>query len=167
MTKQINDYKGFSDMMEKAIAYIWAEAEMLDNKNYLEWENLWTEDGLYIVPIDHDATDFTSQLNYVYDDARMRRLRIERLTSGFSASAADAARTVRTVSRFTVLSESDNVIEVRSAQILVGYKRGAHTVFAADLTHTIRFIDGTPKLEKKIVRLINSEDSLDAIGFLL
>ncbi len=167
MTNHSGDLQGFSPMMQKAIAYIWMEAEMLDKKDYLAWENLWTENGIYVLPIDPEATDFASQLNYVFDDARMRRLRIGRLTSGFSASAADSANTVRTISRFSKVAESDDVIEVNSAQILIGFKRGKHTVFAANLTHKIRFIDGTPKLEQKIVRQINSEDSLDAIGFLL
>lgn len=167
MTDHNMNLQGFSPMMQHAIAYIWAEADMLDRKDYLAWENLWAKDGIYVIPIDPDTTDFASQLNYVYDDARMRRLRIERLTSGFSASAADAARTVRTVSRFHQIAAEDNVIEVNSAQILVAFKRGKHTVFAANLTHRIRFIDGKPTLEQKVVRQINSEDSLDAIGFLL
>jgi 3-phenylpropionate/cinnamic acid dioxygenase small subunit len=167
MTNPTNDLQGLSNMMQQAIAYIWAEADMLDKKNYLEWESLWTENGTYVIPIDPDTTDFASQLNYVYDDARMRRLRIERLTSGFSASAADAANTVRTVSRFFKTAETDDMIEINSAQVIVGFKRGKHTLFAANLTHKIRFIDGIPKLEQKVIRLINSEDSLDAIGFLL
>ncbi len=159
--------QGFSEPLAKAIAFIWQEAELLDRKDYANWSALWSEDGHYVVPIDPNATDFAAQLNYAYDDARMRKLRIERLTSGFAMSAADASATVRTVSRFVPVHLSAGLVEVNSAQILVGYKRQAHTMFVANLTHRIRFGAEGPRLEQKVVRLINSTDALNALGFLL
>ncbi|MDP1304428.1 aromatic-ring-hydroxylating dioxygenase subunit beta, partial [Klebsiella pneumoniae] len=84
--------------MARAIAFIWKEAELLDKKDYAAWQALWTEDGYYVVPIDPDTTDYAASLNYAYDNAHMRKIRIERLTSGHAMSAVDAAATVRTVS---------------------------------------------------------------------
>jgi 3-phenylpropionate/cinnamic acid dioxygenase small subunit len=156
-----------STPLGRALAFIWQEAELLDRKDYAAWGELWSEEGLYIVPIDPDTTDFASQLNYVYDDARMRRLRIERFTSGHSMSAADSATTVRTVSRFSLAATEGDVVEVHSAQLLAAYKRGATTLFAANLTHRIRLSAERPVLEQKVVRLINSQDALNALGFLL
>lgn len=169
MTNNTDSLPGFSETMTRAIAFIWREAELLDRKNYAEWSALWSDEGMYVVPInpDPDETDFESQLNYVYDNPRMRKLRIDRLTSGFAVSAVDASNTLRTVSRFSQVSDIDSVIEVNSAQMLVGYKRGTHTIFAANLTHRIHFGEHGPKLEQKVIRLINSTDSLNALGFLL
>ena len=155
-----------------AIALIWREAELLDRKAYADWLTLWTDTGHYTVPIDPTTTDFSSTLNYVYDDHVMRGLRVERMTCGFSASASDAARTVRTVSRFTKAGapDVDNVIEVRSSQIVAANKRGITTLFAADLTHRIALSstpDGEAKIIDKVIRLIDSEEALNAIGFLL
>lgn len=155
------------DPLGQAIAYIWAEAELLDNKDYAAWAALWDNEGKYIVPIENDTDDFASTLNYVYDDARMRALRIARLTSGHSMSAADAANTVRTVSRFRLVSLDNGVAEVNSSQVVVGYKRGKHTLYAANLNHRIDLAGGTPRLLRKVVRLVNAADSLSAIGFLL
>ena len=90
----------------RAIEVIWREAEMLDRRDYRAWLDLWDASGFYVVPIDPQATDFAATLNYAYDDQHMRELRVQRMTSGYSASASDAARTVRTVSRFTLTSES-------------------------------------------------------------
>ena len=97
----------------------------------------------------------------------MRELRVQRMTSGFSASASDAARTVRTVSRFTLSDDSADLVEVKSSQIVIAYKRGASTIFAADLTHKIDMSSGEPRLVEKVVRLIDSTEALSAIGFLL
>ena len=158
---------GLAQPLAAAITFIWREAEILDRKDYAAWSALWDPAGIYVVPIDPDTTDFSASLNYVYDDARMRKLRIERLSSGFSMSAVEASNTVRTVSRFTLVSHTDDLVEVNSAQVLIGFRRGTHTIFAANLTHKIRLLPDGPKLEQKVVRLINSTDSLSALGFLL
>lgn len=151
----------------KALQFIWLEAELLDRKDYRGWLDLWSQSGIYVVPIDPETVDFAATLNYAYDDQHMRELRVERLTSGYSPSAADAARTVRTVSRFTIANTSANIVELRSAQIVVAYKRGAATLFAADVEHRISVAEGEPRIEQKVVRLIDSTDTLNAIGFLL
>jgi 3-phenylpropionate/cinnamic acid dioxygenase small subunit len=151
----------------KAVQFIWREAELLDRKNYRAWLDLWSPLGFYVVPIDPDATDFAATLNYAYDDQHMRELRVQRLTSGYSPSVTDAARTVRTVSRFTVVSEETDMIDVHSAQVIVAYKRGVATLFAADVEHRISLAGGEPHIEQKVVRLIDSTDALNAIGFLL
>ncbi|MPY57098.1 aromatic-ring-hydroxylating dioxygenase subunit beta [Streptomyces spongiae] len=150
-----------------AVSLIWREAHLLDARRYEEWDALWAEGGEYVVPIDRDATDFASHLNLVYDDDRMRRMRIERLTGGLSISAAAAARTVRSVSRFVVTDREADAIEICSAQILVAYKREETFVLAADVTHRIEFGADGPRISRKIVRLVNSEDSVTASGFLL
>ncbi|WP_250515138.1 aromatic-ring-hydroxylating dioxygenase subunit beta [Caballeronia sp. INDeC2] len=153
--------------LARAIEFIWREADMLDRRDYRAWLDLWDPNGFYVVPIDPNATDFAATLNYAYDDQHMRELRVQRMASGYSASASDAARTVRTVSRFTLSSDSADVVEVRSAQVIVAYKRGVSTIFAADLTHKIGMAGGEPKLLEKVIRLIDSTEALSAIGFLL
>ncbi|SKC75535.1 3-phenylpropionate/cinnamic acid dioxygenase, small subunit [Burkholderia sp. CF099] len=153
--------------LARAIEFIWREAEMLDRRDYRAWLDLWDASGFYVVPIDPQATDFAATLNYAYDDQHMRELRVQRMVSGYSASASDAARTVRTVSRFTLTSDAADVVEVKSAQVIVAYKRGMSTIFAADLTHKISFATGEPRLVEKVIRLIDSTEALSAIGFLL
>src|ERR1700722_10179391 len=112
----------------RAVQFIWHEAELLDRKDYRAWLELWSPKGFYVVPIDPLATDFAATLNYAYDDHAMRALRVQRLSSGYSPSVVDAARTVRTVSRFTLSSEGADTVDVRSAQVLVAYKRGVSTL---------------------------------------
>ena len=151
----------------RAIEFIWREAEMLDRRDYRAWLGLWDTSGFYVVPIDPQTTDYAATLNYAYDDHDMREKRVQRMTSGYSASASDAARTVRTVSRFTLTSDAADVVEVKSAQVIVACKRGTSTIFAADLTHKISFATGEPRLLEKVIRLIDSTEALSAIGFLL
>lgn len=156
------------ERLSEAVAFIWREADLLDRGAYDEWLALWTQDGRYVVPIDPATTDFEATLNYAYDDAQMRRMRVARLTAGQSASALHAARTVRTVSRFVTVADEAAMQEIRCAQILVAYKRERTEVIAADLTY--RLVRTGPQelaIDRKVVRLVNATDSLSCFGFLL
>jgi 3-phenylpropionate/cinnamic acid dioxygenase small subunit len=156
------------DTFTRLVSFVWREAELLDRREYRAWLDLWDPKGFYVVPIDPQTTDFAATLNYVYDDHEMREKRVQRMVSGFSASAADAARTVRTVSRFTAEGGTPGIVELQSAQVVVAYKRGATTLFGADVTHRLS-IDGQSEIRivDKIIRLIDSTEALSAIGFLL
>lgn len=151
----------------RAIDLVWQEGAALDAKDYPAWEEMFTDEGYYIVPIDPDTTDFASSLNMIYDDKRMRRLRTERMTQGYAPSAVAAARTIRTISRFTVEEVSDTRVVIRSAQILSAFKRDQFSTIGAELTHTIVLDSSGDKIAEKVARLINSEDAVNAAGFLI
>ena len=153
--------------LQEAAEFIWREADMLDRLDYRPWLKLWTDEGRYIVPIDREAEDRAAALNVAYDDRTMREARVKRLLSGFSMSAAPPARTVRTASRFVTLEEGTDRISVRCAQHLVEYKYERTRVLAADVTYRlVRTVDGLA-LDEKVVLLINSDDALFGIGYLL
>jgi 3-phenylpropionate/cinnamic acid dioxygenase small subunit len=153
--------------VQRAIELVWREAALLDAKDYKTWNTLYAEDAHYVVPIDPDTEDFENTLNMVYDDARMREMRVVRLTEGYSMSAVDSARTVRTVSRFTVESVSDTEVTLRSGQVLVSYKRDQFAVLGAELTHRIRLSEEGDLIAQKVVRLLNSDAAVSAPGYLL
>ena len=154
-------------LVGRAIELIWREAQLLDDKKYEEWQTLYTDDAKYIIPVDPDTEDFESSLNMVYDDARMRHMRVTRLVQGYSMSAVAAARTSRTISRFTVEELTESTVTLRSAQVLVGFKRDKFQVLGADLTHRVRFTGDDARIELKLVRLVNADSAVNASGFLL
>lgn len=151
----------------RAIELVWQEAALLDAKDYEGWEKLYAEDARYVIPIDPDTEDFESSLNMVYDDARMRRMRVTRMVEGYAISAVDAARTARTVSRFTVQEVTDEKVVLRAAQIVVSFKRGAHNMLGADIHYEIRLGDEDEHIVLKVVRLLNSDAAVNASGYLL
>jgi 3-phenylpropionate/cinnamic acid dioxygenase small subunit len=153
--------------LQEAAAFIWLEADLLDTQDYTAWLGLWTTSGRYIIPVDREGEEYASRLNIAYDDAAMREARVKRLCSGLSMSSAPAARTVRTVSRLRLLASSGAGLTLRAAQLLVEYKYDRTRVLAADVAYRlIRTADGL-KLDEKVVRLINSDDALHGVGYLL
>lgn len=153
--------------LQEAIEFIWREAELLDRQNYQEWLSLWLDEGLYVVPIDRADGDRAATLNVLYDDAEMRKARVKRLKSGFSISSAPSARTVRTLSRFVLGEQGGAGVEVRCAQHIVEYKFERTRILAGDATYRLVRCDGELKIERKEVLLINSDEALWGIGYLI
>lgn len=170
--KRPQEYSGVSTAdprVARAIDLVSYEAELLDRKNYEDWEELYAEDGIYVIPIDPEVEDFANHLNMVFDDGAMRSARVVRLSEGYAISAVDAATTIRTLGRFIAAEVTDAEVRLRAAQVLVAYKRGNHQIWAGDVEYRIRF--GPDKTQDRIVlkaiRLVDSQDAVPASGFLL
>lgn len=156
-----------TQLITQAAAFIWQEADMLDHAEYDAWLELWTADGAYIVPIDPKETDFANSLNYANDDGKMRQLRTARLVSGESVSTTPAPNVVRSVSRFRVLGDDGKLVTVRCAQNLREFNKDRQRHYTADVTYELLRAGDSFKLHRKIVRLVNSTDTLQAIAYIL
>ena len=156
-----------TELIAQVSAFLWQEADMLDHAEYAQWLESWTADGLYVVPIDPQETDFANTLNYAYDDAGMREKRVARLGSGESISTSPLPRTVRDVSRFRILSNDGSQVTVRCAQNLREFRKDVLKHYTADVSFELVRSGGSFLIRRKIVRLINATDTLQGIGYIL
>ncbi|WP_054899833.1 aromatic-ring-hydroxylating dioxygenase subunit beta, partial [Pseudomonas sp. NBRC 111131] len=120
-----------------------------------------------IIPIDPRQTDYENTLNYAYDDHHMRTLRVQRLVGGESISTSPQPRTVRSLSRIRVLSDDGVTVTVRAAQNLREFRKESLKHYTADLTYTLVRREGGFQLQRKVISLINSDDTLAGIGYIL
>ena len=63
------------------IDFVVNEARLLDAKRYAEWNALFTDDGIYWVPLTPEQVDGIHHNSHLYEDKLLRDLRIERLKS--------------------------------------------------------------------------------------
>lgn len=154
-------------LLNQVVAFLWEEGDMLDNELYDEWLQLWHKDGRYIVPIDPKETDFANTLNYANDDAQMRVMRVRRLTGGESISTSPEPRTIRMNTRFRILEDDGDMLTVRCAQFLTDFRKENARQYAANLTYQLQRHEGSFLIVQKVVRLINSDDVLQTIGYIL
>lgn len=152
-------------LLAQVTEFLWAEADLLDRKDYDVWLDLWQGNGFYTLPIG-DTEDFANALNLCHDDAKMRRDRIVRFQQGFSISSAPPAQTVRTVSRIVIEKAEGDVITVRSAEHVVEDKFGRQRLWAANMTHVLIASDGGFRIRNKVVRLLNSDGMLNSFSYL-
>jgi 3-phenylpropionate/cinnamic acid dioxygenase small subunit len=155
-----------TQLLADVTAFLNTEADMLDHKEYKQWLDLWLETGLYIVPVDHGATDYANTLNVAYDDEHMRLLRVERLTSGDAVSTQLAEKTVRTMSRFRVLDDIDGVVRVRCAYCLYEDNKNGIRTYPANVQFKLVRDGGSFKIAEKIVKVMKSSQHLTTISYL-
>ncbi len=154
-------------ILNQAIQFINREADLLDQGEFRSWLTLWKPTGLYIIPIDHQTTDYANTLNYAYDNQKMREKRVNRLYSGESISTTPRARTIRMSGRYCLVSSNDRSVEVRCAQSLWEFRKGNRQHHVADITYELEISDNDFLITKKIIKIINSEEYLSSVGYIL
>jgi 3-phenylpropionate/cinnamic acid dioxygenase small subunit len=63
------------------IDFVVREARLLDERRYDEWLDLWTDDGLYWVPLVPGQEEALHHNSHLHEDTLLRTLRVERLKS--------------------------------------------------------------------------------------
>lgn len=156
-----------TQVLNDVTSFIWTEADLLDHQNYREWLDLWTEKGLYIVPVEFDADDnYINTLNLALDDANMRRMRVNRLENGESVSARATGNTVRMVSRVRVLEAGKNLVVARCAMTLNEMRHGTLVTYPADVEYQLEPSGDSYRLHRKVVRLMHSDSFLRTVSFI-
>ncbi len=159
---------GHGSDLDACVRFLMHEAHILDRADYTAWLSLWRTDGIYVVPATRDAAaDPLNCLNYVYDDLDMRQRRVRRLQSGTALVTSPVTRTVRSLSRFMRLDSDDGLCHVSSSLLLVASRRSVQRLMAADIVHVIDFAGFGPLLVRKTVVLINADEPLTDISFIL
>lgn len=152
-------------LLQDVTAFLWAEADLLDRKDYDQWLALWIKEGFYTMPIGAEE-DFDNVLNLCHDNDKMRRDRIFRFQQGFSISSAPPAVTIRTVSRVVIDKAEGDQITLRAAEHVIEDKFGRQRVWAADLRYDLQLVDGAFRIRNKVVRLLNSDGMLNSFSYL-
>ena len=153
--------------LQEAMAYVWLEADRLDHAEYDDWLAMWAPEARYIVPVEPGVTDFEAHLNYAYDDQSMREKRVERMLSGVSVSASPVPRTIRSLSRFRLMAEEGDTVELRCMQHVTEFRRGRERSYCADLEFRLVRDGSSFKIGRKVVRLINADHALGGISYIL
>ena len=147
--------------------FLYYEADLMDEHRYDEWLELWTDDALYWVPTGRDEVDPKREISLIYDDRTRLQVRIARLKSGFAHAQEPKSRMRRLISNIVVGEETNRDILSRSNFLLVELRRGKQDLFAGRTIHRLRPYAGSFKLVFKKVLLVNNDESIDNLTFLI
>lgn len=147
--------------------FLYHEADLMDEHRYDEWLALWTDDALYWVPTGRDDIDPAREISLIYDDRVRLQVRIARLKSGFAHAQEPKSRMRRLVSNVVLTEEANGEIIASSNFLLVELRRGRQDVFAGRTLHRLRAQNGSFKLVSKKVLLVNNNEPIDNLTFLI
>jgi len=155
-----------SSLRERVEEFLFHEAKLIDEYRYEEWLALWTEDGLYWVPCNADDADPARQAMIIYDNRARLEERIYRLTSGAAWAQQPRSRTRRLISNVEVKA-SDGSYAVESNCIIAELRRSRQDIFAARMIHTLRPAGESFRIAFKKVLLLNNDEAIDNLTFLV
>lgn len=155
-----------SSVVEPELAgFIYLEARLADEARYSEWEGLWGEDARYWVPR-HPESDPDQEVSYVYDNRRRIASRVAQLNTGARHSQTPPSKMRRVLSNMEVLERDDTTVTVGSNFMLFEY-RFSMVIWAGRYIHRVRTTGGEYRLVDKIVHLVNGEDAISNMSFLI
>jgi 3-phenylpropionate/cinnamic acid dioxygenase small subunit len=146
--------------------FLFHEARLMDEHRYDEWLALWDSDATYWIPCNADDIDPTRNVSVVYDRRGQLRNRIQRLKETLWLRE-QAPRLKRLVSNILVESESPSEVEVNSNFILAELHRHQQLLWAGSTTHRLVANDGGFKIKYKKVILLNNNEPLPNMMFLI
>jgi 3-phenylpropionate/cinnamic acid dioxygenase small subunit len=149
--------------------FLYQEARLADAHDYDAWEALWTDDAIYWVPAGGEsAEDPTTQVSVLFDNRSRIGTRIRQLKSGKRHSQTPKSNVVHSITNVEVLGLHENGDTEITASLLAVESRERGTVlWAGRVEYRIRRVDGELKLAWKKVTLVDRDQPLYTLSFLI
>lgn len=149
------------------IEFVYHEARLIDEKRLEEWYELFTEDGLYWMPLTRDQTDGRTQTSLFYEDRLLLKVRIERLRSPNAFSQSEPSWCQHVLQAPRVESRDDATCVLRTPFMYLEVQRDDQQVYAGVAWHHLTMRDGKLRMRMKKIDLLNRESALPSIQLLL
>jgi 3-phenylpropionate/cinnamic acid dioxygenase small subunit len=148
--------------------FLYREARLMDENAYDDWLELYTDDALYWVPCNRDDVDPVREISIYYDDRERLQERITRLKSGAAHAQEPRSQLLRIISNVEVAEVvDDGEVTVFSNFHLTELRRSRQRLVAGRTMHKLRPDNGSFKIAMKKVMLLNNDEVIDNLTFLV
>lgn len=136
---------------------IWHEAQLLNERRFEEWLELFTEDAIYWVPERPGQQDGAREPSLAYYDAELLQAHIARLRHPNVYSQKPPSLATRVVSNILMeKAEQAGEAAVRATFVMLEYRNFEQRVFGGELEYRLRRLEGQWRIARKTVRLVNA-----------
>ncbi len=158
----------------EAEAILYEEAELLDSMQLDQWLRLFTDDGLYWIPLD-DTLPPEQCASIVRDNTLRREERVYHLLNTRFPSQSPPSRTLHMIANVRIGAIADGEIVLRSNQTIHEVRTGDYrqtglgqmTMLVARVEHTFRFVGCVPRIACKKIMLLNRDMPQGNLTFLI
>ncbi len=142
------------------------EVQLLDDRQFEQWRDLFTDDGHYWVPLKANQASPDRECSLFYDDKNIMATRFERLRHPNIHSQNPPHRTCHVIGNVAIetIDPARGEILVRSNMIMTDYRLHVQRLFSGRVRHQLRRSDDSYKIVLKRVDLINCDDSFELIA---
>ncbi len=139
----------------------------MDSHAYDEWFELWAPDARYWIPCNEDDHDPRTHVSLVHEDYEGLVDRIARLKSGAAWAQDPKSRLCRVVANIEYDDHEAPEVEVHSTFNLTAVRRGRTEIIAGRNRHRLRATDGGLLMVNKTVVLVDNDEVMNNLTFLI
>jgi benzoate/toluate 1,2-dioxygenase subunit beta len=147
--------------------FVYREARYADEHDYDAWEALWTDDAVYWVPAGGDLADPGGQMSVIYDNRNRITTRLNQLRTGRRYAQTPPSSLRRVISNVELLGRDGGDTVVGANFVLAESRERGVVTWAGRITYRLRCVDGEMKLAAKQVLLVNRDQPLPTLAFLI
>ena len=152
----------------EAQLFLYREARLMDTHAYDEWLAMWASTAHYWIPCNEDELDVNRHVSLVNEDRAGLEDRISRLKSGAHYAQDPKSRLSRVVSNVELETRASQAeLVIYSTFNLSAHRKGRIDVVAGRVTHRLVLENGQPRIGKKKVLLIDNNDKIRNLTFLV
>lgn len=151
------------------IDFVYEEARMLDDGRFDEWLQLWTPESFYWMPLEPGQQDAKHVTSLLYEDAFMRKLRVERFRGERTYSQKPRTRCHHVLQRPFVdrMDREKGEFVTHTPFHYVEARLDEQILLAATARHELKLIDGALRISHKRVDLLNPDAAFGNIQMFL
>jgi benzoate/toluate 1,2-dioxygenase subunit beta len=148
--------------------FLYAEARLADESDYDGWEALWTDDAIYWVPAGRADADPQREVSVIFDNRSRIATRLNQLRTGKRYAQSPASNLRRLISNVEILGHTGHGdTEVGANFLLLESRARGLQLWGGRTTYRLRRVDGALRLAYKKVVLVNLDEPLPTLGFLI
>lgn len=143
--------------------FLFAEADLLDRRQFTDWLALFTEDACYWIPAGFDELDTNRSVSIIYDDYALLAERVQRLNGGLAYAQIPPSRTARLISNIQVLDAEHadpSTISVQAKFVVAEFRRQNRYLQAGRVSYTLNVTADGLRIRSKKVELIDNDGYL-------
>ena len=148
--------------------FIYREARLADESRYNDWEALWTDDAVYWVPR-ADGHDPATHVSHLFDNRTRIATRVRQLCTGYRYSQEPVSPLRRLISNVEISRIDDGYEAGSNFMLMEMVAQSTHEmrIWAGRTTHRLRHVNGELRLAYKKVVLVNGDEAIPNLAFLI
>ncbi|MDO8280010.1 MAG: aromatic-ring-hydroxylating dioxygenase subunit beta [Burkholderiaceae bacterium] len=150
--------------------FLYTEAQCADESRYDDWEALVEPDMIYWVPRGEGDFDPSRDVSIINDNRPRLATRIRQLKTGTRHSQSPVSPMRRLISNIVATRTGEGLYQVESNFALFEMRvqsTGSMTIWAGRVVHKLRRTDAGLKMYFKKVMLINGDEPVPTLAFLI
>ena len=152
---------------EELIEFVYHEARLIDEKRFVEWLDLFAEDGLYYMPLTRDQPDGRLHTSLYYEDRLLLKVRIERLSHPNAFSQSEPSWCQHVLQAPRIESQSADLAVLRTPYVYAESQGDRQDIYLAVAWHHLTRREGRLKMQMKKIDLLNRSAALPSIQLFL